>query len=134
ADRDSAIGLAIGVAGLAWVVAGWLAALPPPTMALVGGGIAVLVGAGITGVDWPTAAPLLGLAAGTAFVVVGVATDRTPLTVVGLIGAFVYLPWTVGHFFADSVGVPLTMLLCGVALLAITLVLLRRPARGVLTR
>ncbi|MGH3999571.1 MAG: hypothetical protein ACRDTJ_19175, partial [Pseudonocardiaceae bacterium] len=133
-DQDSAIGLAIAAAGIAWVTAGWLTALPPSTMALVGGGIAVLIGAGITVGDWPDAAPLLGLTAATTFVAVGVGTDRTPLTVVGLIGAFGYLPWTVGHFFADSVGVPLAMLLCGIALLAITLVLLRRPARGVLTR
>lgn len=100
-----------------------------PTMALVGGSIAVLAGAGITAVGWSDAALLLGLAAATALIAVGVGTDRTPLTVVGLIGAFVYLPWIVGHFFADSVGVPLAMLLCGVMLLAITLALLRRPAR-----
>ncbi|MDQ5855787.1 MAG: hypothetical protein M3302_05645 [Actinomycetota bacterium] len=128
-DLDSAVGLAIAAVGAAWVVAGWSATLRPPTMALVGGGIAVLTGAGVTGVGWSDAAPLLGLAAVTALVAVGVGTDRTPLTIVGLIGAFVYLPWTVGHFFADSVGVPLAMLLCGVTLLAITLALLRRPAR-----
>ncbi|MDQ4011992.1 MAG: hypothetical protein M3228_15160 [Actinomycetota bacterium] len=131
---DSAIGLAIAAVGTAWVVAGWLATLRPPTMALIGGGVAVLVGAGITVVGWSDAAPLLGLAAATTFVAVGVGTDRTPLTVVGLTGAFVYVPWTVGHFFADSVGVPLVMLLCGVALLAITLLLLRRPARSAFLR
>ncbi|MDQ4093041.1 MAG: hypothetical protein M3143_06450 [Actinomycetota bacterium] len=127
-DLDSAIGLAIGAVGTVWMVAGWSATLRPPTMALVGGGIAVLVGAGSTVVGWSDAAPLLGLAAATALVAVGVGTDRTPLTIVGLIGTFVYLPWTVGHFFADSVGVPLAMLLCGVALLAITLALLRKSA------
>ncbi|MGH3794246.1 MAG: hypothetical protein ACRDSP_05100 [Pseudonocardiaceae bacterium] len=53
--------------------------------------------------------------------------NRASLTVVGLVGAFVYLPWTMGHFFAESLGVPLAMVLCGVALLAVTLLLLRRP-------
>jgi hypothetical protein len=56
------------------------------------------------------------------------------LTVVGFVGGFGYLPWTVGHFFADSLGVPLAMLLCGIALLAVTLVVLRRPTRGVPAR
>ena len=51
---------------------------------------------------------------------------ETPLTVVGLAGGFGYLPWAVGHFFADSLGVPLAILLCGIALLAVTLVVLRR--------
>ncbi len=111
-----------------------MAALPPPAMALVGGGVAVLVGAGITVGDWSDAAPLLGLAAATVFAAVGVGTDRTPLTVVGLTGGFVYLPWTVGHFFAGSLGVPLAMLLCGVVLLAVILVVLRRPSRGLRVR
>ncbi|HEX2301705.1 MAG TPA: hypothetical protein VHH34_24905, partial [Pseudonocardiaceae bacterium] len=70
--------------------------------------------------------PLLGLAAATVLAGLGVGTDRTPLTVVGLLGAFVYLPWTIGHFFAESLGVPLAMVFCGIALLAVTLLLLRR--------
>lgn len=127
-DGPGAVGLAIGVAGAAWV--GAARTLPPSVLALVIGGVAVLLGAGITAGDWADAAPLLGLAAAAALVAVGVGTDRTPLTVVGLIGAFGYLPWAVGHFFAESLGVPLVMLLCGVALLAVTLIVLRRPARA----
>jgi hypothetical protein len=128
------VGLAVAVTGAAWVVAGFLAVLPPATLALVGGGAAVLAGAGITVDAWADAAPLLGLAAAVAFLAVGVTTDRTPLTVVGLVGGFGYLPWTVGHFFADSLGVPLAMLLCGIALLVLTLVVMRRPSRGVNSR
>ncbi|MDQ2882600.1 MAG: hypothetical protein M3Y48_15765 [Actinomycetota bacterium] len=134
ADGSGAVGLAVAVAGAAWIVAGWMAVLPPPAMALAGGGVTMLAGTGITSDDWSDAAPLLGLAAAAVFVAVGVGTDRTPLTVVGLAGGFGYLPWTVGHFFAESLGVPLAMLLCGVALLAVTLVVLRRPARGMPAR
>lgn len=128
ADGEGAVGLVIVAIGAAWVVAGWYRLLPPPTLALLGGASAVLIGAGITAGDWSDAAPLLGLAAAIALAAVGVSTDRTPLTVVGLLGAFVYLPWTIGNFFADSLGVPLAMVLCGVALLAVTLILLRRPS------
>ncbi len=130
AGGPAAVGLAVAAAGAAWVAAGWLAVLPPPVLALVGGGVAVLVGAAITADDWSDAAPLLGLAASAVLVAVGVATVRTPLTIVGLVGGFGYLPWTIGHFFADSLGVPLAMLLCGVALLAVTLVVLRRTSRA----
>jgi hypothetical protein len=129
-----ALGLTIAAAGVVWAAAGWLRLLRPEVMALVGGGVAVLTGAGITVGDWSDAAPLLGLAAAVVLLAVGVGTDRTPLTVVGLVGGFGYLPWTVGHFFADSLGVPLAMLLCGVALLSATLVVLRRTARGVPAR
>lgn len=131
AGGPAAVGLVVAAVGAAWVAAGWLAVLPPPVLALVGGGVAVLAGAGITAADWSDAAPLLGLAVAAVFVAVGVATVRTPLTVVGLVGGFGYLPWTIGHFFADSLGVPLAMLVCGVALLAVTLVVLRRTSRAV---
>lgn len=125
-DDAGAIGLAIAAVGAGWLVAGWYRLLPPSVLALAGGGTAVLFGTGITAGNWPDAAPLLGLAAATVLAGVGVGTDRTPLTVVGLLGAFVYLPWTVGHFFTESLGVPLAMVFCGVALLAVTLLLLRR--------
>lgn len=126
AGGEGAVGLAVAAAGALWLAAGWLALLPPPVIAMAAGGVAVLAGAGITVGDWPDAAPLLGLAAATVFLAVGVTSDRTSLTVVGLAGGFGYLPWAVGHFFADSLGVPLAILLCGIALLAITLVVLRR--------
>ncbi|HKS53280.1 MAG TPA: hypothetical protein VJS67_15550 [Pseudonocardiaceae bacterium] len=130
AGGESAVGLAIAGAGAVWVAAGWRALLPPPVIAMAAGGVAVLAGAGITAGDWSDAAPLLGLAASGVLLAVGVATDRTPLTIVGLAGGFGYLPWTVGHFFADSLGAPLAILLCGIALLAITFVVLRRPSRS----
>lgn len=128
AGGEGAVGLAIAGAGSVWVAAGWSALLPPPVIALTTGGVAVLAGVGITVGDWSDAAPLLGLAASTILLAVGVATNRTPLTIVGLAGGFGYLPWTVGHFFADSLGAPLAILLSGIALLAITLVVLRRPS------
>jgi hypothetical protein len=129
ADGESVVGLAVAVAATLWVAGGWLRVLPPPALALVGGGAAVLIALAITAGDWSDAAPLLGLAATGVFIAVGVGTDRTPLTVVGLAGAFGYLPWTVGHFFSGSLGVPLAMLLCGIALLAATLLLLRKPLK-----
>lgn len=134
AGGAGAVGLAVAAAGAVWVAGGWLSLLPPEVIALVGGGVAVLVGAGITMDDWSDAAPLLGLGAAVVFLAVGIGTGRMPLTVVGLAGGFGYLPWTMGHFFADSLGVPVAMLLCGVALLGVTIVVLRRPSRGVTAR
>lgn len=130
AGGEGQVGLAVVSAGAVWVAAGWFALLPPPVIAMAAGGVAVLAGAGITAGDWSDAAPLLGLAASVVLLAGGVATDRTPLTIVGLAGGFGYLPWTIGHFFADSLGAPLAILLCGIALLGITLVVLRRPTRS----
>jgi hypothetical protein len=124
------VGLAVVLAGAVWVAGGWIAALPPAAIALVGGGAAVLTGAAITADDWPGAAPLLGLGAATLFVAAGIATGRTPLSIAGLAGALGYLPWTVGYYFADSLGVPVALLLCGIVVLTVTMLALRRSRAG----
>jgi len=134
AGGEGPVGLAIAAAGAIWVAAGWFALLLPPVVAMATGGVAVLAGAGITAGAWSDASPLLGLAAATMLLAVGVGTDRTPLTVVGLAGGFGYLPWTVGHFFADSLGVPLAILICGIAMLVVTLVVLRRDRHATRSR
>lgn len=134
ADGEGAVGLTIAVLAAGWVSAGWYRRLPPPVVALFGGGAAVLLGTAITAGDWPNTAPLLGLGAAIVLAAVGVATERVPLTAIGLIGGFIYLPWTVDQFFADSLGVSLVMVLCGIVLLAMTLLLLRRRSPTVSTQ
>ncbi|MGH3915715.1 MAG: hypothetical protein ACRDTC_20245 [Pseudonocardiaceae bacterium] len=84
--------------------------------------------------EWSDAATLLGLGAAIALMALGVATERVPLIVVGLVGGFTHLPWTVGQFFIDFLGVPLVMVLCGIVLFAVTLLLLRRRSPAVSTQ
>jgi hypothetical protein len=122
---ELAAGLCVWAVGVLWVLGGWRGVLRPPVVALAFGAVALLIGAQVTAVRLEGGGPLFGLASALALLVAGTAGHRFALAGVGVAGIFVFLPWTVGYFFADTVGVPVVILLCGVLLLAITLVMLR---------
>jgi hypothetical protein len=127
--NEAAVGLSIWAVGVGWVLAGWRGLLPPTVVALVAGGIVVLQGAQATAVRWEGAGLVFGLASAAGLLVAGTTGRRLALAVVGIIGVVMFLPATVLHFFAGTVGVPVLLLLAGMGLLAATLVLLgrRRP-------
>jgi hypothetical protein len=129
--NEAAVGLSIWAVGVGWVLAGWRGLLPPLGVALVAGAILVLQGAQATAVRWEGAGLVFGLASAAGLLVAGTTGRRLALAVVGILGVVMFLPATVLHFFAGTVGVPVLLLLAGVAMLAITLVLLgRRPSRA----
>jgi hypothetical protein len=74
---------------------------------------------------------VFGLASAAGLLVAGTGGRRLGLAVVGIVGVVMFLPATVVHFFAGTLGGPVLILLAGVVLLAITLVMLRwrRPWR-----
>ena len=126
--NQAAVGLSVWAVGVGWVLAGWRGLLPPTVVALVAGGIVVLQGAQATAVRWEGAGLVFGLASAAGLLVAGTGGRRLALAVVGIIGVVMFLPATVIYFFADTVGVPVLLLLAGVVLLTVTLVLLRwRP-------
>jgi hypothetical protein len=128
---EAAVGLGIWVVGVLWVLGGWRGLLPPPVVALVAGAILVLQGAQATAVRWEGAGLVFGLASAAGLLVAGTTGRRLALAVVGILGVVMFMPATVVHFFAGTVGVPVLLLLAGVVLLAVTLVLLRwRPSRA----
>jgi hypothetical protein len=83
---------------------------------------------------WEGAGLVFGLASAAGLLVAGTTGRRLALAAVGIVGVVMFLPATVLHFFAGTVGVPLLMLLAGVVLLAVTLFMLRwRPPRAQVT-
>jgi hypothetical protein len=123
--NQAAVGLSIWAVGVGWVLAGWRGLLPPTVVALVAGAIVVLQGAQATAVTWEGAGLVFGLASAAGLLVAGTTGRRLGLAVVGIVGVVMFLPATVLHFFAGTVGVPVLLLLAGVVLLAVTLIMLR---------
>jgi len=121
-----AVGLGLWGLGVVWTALGLADLLPPQRVAVALGPALVLVGAGVTGASWADVAPVLGLASAAALLALGVTRRAFVVTGIGVIGIFVYLPWTAGHFFANTVGVPIILVASGVALLVVTLLLVRR--------
>jgi Predicted membrane protein (DUF2157) len=126
---QAAVGLAVWAVGTTWVALAWRGLLPPAGLGLALGAAVALVGAQATAMRWEGAGMVFGLANATALLVAGTTGRRFVLAGVGVVGVFVFLPPTVGYFFADTLGVPVVILAAGAVLLAVTVALLRAQAR-----
>ncbi len=122
---QAAVGLSVWAVGVGWVLLGWRRLLPPPVVALAFGAIVVLVGAQAIAARWQGAGLVFGLASALGLLVAGTTGRRSVVAGVGIVGVLLFLPATVTHFFAGTVGVPVLILLAGAVLLAVTLVMLR---------
>jgi hypothetical protein len=126
AGTNAAIGFALWLLGGLWAGLAWQRRIPPAMVGFPLGVAATLVASGIvTGqIEW--LAPLLGLATASAWVGIGIATSEPLAMAPGVLGVFVYLPWTLGYFFGESLGAPAIAMLAGALLLAVVVLLVRR--------
>jgi uncharacterized membrane protein len=120
------IGLALWLFGGAWAWLAWQRRVPPAIVGFPLGIVLTLVASGIVGgqVEW--LAPLLGFATATAWVGAGVVSNERLSLAPGVVGVFVFLPWTLGYFFGETLGAPAIAMLSGALLLGVVVLLLRR--------
>jgi hypothetical protein len=86
----------------------------------------VVVGSQIVGAgDHRGAGLVLACVVAGLLVAVGVADSRPLFLGAGAVAVFITVPQVVVHFFGDTIGAPVALLLTGVALLATALALIR---------
>ena len=109
---------AIWVLGLAWAALGWRNRLRPGWLAIGLGCLGAVIGPsiGLGEYEWLLAPGLL-TAAG--LMAVSVPARQTPLLALGTVGAFGYITWAVVHYFRDSLGVPVALVIVGAVFLAL---------------
>lgn len=120
------IGLTLWLLGAAWTALAWQRRLPPAVVGFGLGAVLTLVAAGIVGGRYESLAPLLGLATAAIWVGVGVAVDDGLALAPGVVGTFVFLPWSLGQLFGEALGAPAIVMLSGALLLGVVVLLLRR--------
>ncbi len=120
------IGLALWVVGAGWAWLGWQGRVPPAAVGFLVGIVLTLIASGIAGSQVRWVAPLLGLATAAVWVTAGVVGAERLALAPGIVGVFVFLPWTLGYFFGETVGAPVVAMLSGALLLVIVLALVRR--------
>ncbi len=76
---------------------------------------------------------LLGVATAVALLAASVWLHRTEMLVLGGLGLFGYLVGAIGHFLADSVGLPIALLLSGLVLLGVAIAMARLRKSAVLS-
>lgn len=124
------IGLAFWILGVSWAAASWRLVVPPAAIGFPLGVALTLVGAGVIGLRYDWLAPIVGLATATAWTAIGIGTNEVLALAPGLVGTFVFLPWTLSRFFGESLGAPIIVMLSGVVLLVIVAMLWRRRRDG----
>lgn len=92
-------------------------------------GIAVLVGPAITGVQSLALATLFGLLVALALIALGISPGRVLLSMFGLAGLLVYVPWTIAHFFPGEGRAPLLITVSGLLIVVVAVVLARMSGR-----
>ena len=128
-DAAAWVGAAFWTLGLLWAGSSWMHRLPPAVIGFVLGVVLTMVGAGAMSgtVDW--LGPTLGLVTAIGWCAVGVSTDEVLALLPGVVGVFVFLPWTLGRLAGESLGAPVIMMISGLTLLAVVAFLVRRPHR-----
>lgn len=124
------IGLAFWILGVSWAAASWRLVIPPAAIGFPLGVALTLVGAGVMGGRYDWLGPIVGLATATAWTAIGIGVNEVLALTPGLVGTFVFLPWTLGRFFGESLGAPVIVMLSGAVLLVIVAVLWRRRNDG----
>ncbi len=124
------IGLALWLVGAGWAWLAWQHRIPPAIVGFPLGAALTLVACGFVGSQFEWLAPLLGLATAAAWVGTGVLRNETLALAPGVVGLFMYLPWTLGYFFGDTSGAPAVAMLSGAVLLGVVVLLVRRGRGG----
>ncbi|MFZ2442404.1 MAG: hypothetical protein WAW51_08585, partial [Ilumatobacteraceae bacterium] len=93
------------------------------------GGVALVAGAAITGVQSVAFATLFGSATAAALIALGTQPGRVLLSLFGSLGLLVNVPWAIRHFFPGEGRVPLLILASGAVIVLVAVWLARMSGR-----
>ena len=122
-------GIATGL--VTWAVGATLVAIGVRQLVLrapaveVVGGLTMLAGAALTGVQSTALAPLLGIATGVGLLLLGARSGELRHSVLGALDLLVNVPWAIGRFFPGEGRVPLLIMVAGVLVLGFAVLLAR---------
>lgn len=92
-------------------------------------GAMIVGGAAITGAQVVGFATLFGLATSMSLIAYGSRPGRALMSIFGLVGILVFIPWMIGHFFPGEGRVPLLIFVSGLLLVVVAVVLTRVGGR-----
>ena len=123
-------GLVISIVGILLVLAGIRDAATSGGVVTTVGAVATLVGAAVTGVESQDFAVVYGVILAVLLIAGGTSTRHLLMSVVGLVGVSVFVPWGIAHFFPGDDRAPLIVLVVGVMIACSGVVLWRLTRRS----
>lgn len=129
--RVAAVAAVLAVVGVAWLAVALAGPLRPRDRVGVLGTGALLVAPLFLFDQAAGTALLLGVALSAGVMAIGVRLEGAATLIAGAIGLFGYLTGTLVHFFEDSLGVPLVLLIAAVLMIGLAAAVVRlRRSRG----
>ncbi len=128
-EAGIATGSAVWVCGLVTAVIAMQRRVRLGLAFLLVSGLLPIVGAAVTGVQSVGFATLFGLATSGALIAFGTRPGSSVLSVFGLIGIVVFIPWMISHFFPGEGRVPLLIIVSGLLLVGVAVALTRLGGR-----
>jgi len=127
-ESPGGVGIALVVLGVAWLALGWSGRLSPRRTAFAIGALGLLIGPLFLAEPAIGAALAVGVLGSAGLLVASIGLRQTVLLGSGTAGLFVYLTWAIGHYLGETIGLPLALLVAGLAVIAVAVVVARiRP-------
>jgi hypothetical protein len=92
-------------------------------------GAMLIVGSAVTGAQSIGFATLFGLTTAVALIAIGARPGSALMSVFGLIGLLVFIPWTISHYFPGEGRVPVLIIVSGLVLVGVAVGLTRVGGR-----
>lgn len=128
-DAGVMTGCAVWVIGVLLFLFTRIRLVRAPVVFQIVGGVSLLVGPAITGTQSLAVATISGLLVAVGLIAVGITPGRVLMSMFGLVGLLVYVPWTIAHFFPGKGRVPLLITVSGLLIVIIAVVLARTSGR-----
>lgn len=128
-DAGVLTGAITWLAGLSLVTIGTLRMSNSPILSKVAGGILLLGGAALTGMQSQDVAPIFGLVTSIGLVAIGTRPGQVLMSAFGSIGILINVTWGISWFFPGEAGAPLLILISGILVIAVAIWMTRIRGR-----
>ena len=129
AEAGLVTGLVLWLVGVSTIVFVNASVLRMQFVFLLFSGAMIVGGAAITGSQFAGFATLFGLATSMCLIAYGSRPGRALMSVFGLVGILVFIPWLIAHFFPGEGRAPLLIIVSGLLLVVVAVVLTRVGGR-----
>ena len=129
--RDAGVATGLTVVGSAIIVllAVEYAPVSSPNLLQVIGGLGLIGGSAVTGSESAGFATIFGLFVAISLIAFGMLPRHAVMSMFGLLGLLVFVPWSIAHYFPGEGRAPLMILVSGALIIVVAVVLSRMSNR-----
>ena len=129
--RDAGVATGLTVVGCAIMILLTVEYAPvsSPNLLQVLGGLGLIVGSAVTGSESAGFATIFGLFVAISLIAFGMLPRHAVMSMFGLLGLLVFVPWSIAHYFPGEGRAPLMILVSGALIIVVAVVLSRMSNR-----